>query len=368
MSLLEHSAVFGRKIRKGSWKEQLVPTCRLIAEAIGDKRDRDALELIDYFDVEAAVCYNLYKQWGLDAERFLVARGLSEADLDGVREELRLLVNRQWAPGEIYDRDAELRRYRMKKAQLVRELSAPPDVALQTLEEWKNLWRSIHDRDVDYISGLFNTAHVRYGEESIEELYRDYVIGDLFAFRYERFDVSKMSWEEAFDSLIYVSIEAMRGHLVGPRRDGTMDMVEHPDRVELSFTPCGSGGRTIDGDRVAGTPSRHEAPFYYNTMKQPHDFSWNKTGVCHYCVHCSVLMEKLPMERFGYPVRIVDPPTYPDSRSRCRWTMYRDPRDVPAEIYARMGERKPAPNEPLGSETRVVEGYATSRKSDVGLL
>jgi hypothetical protein len=368
MSLLEHSPVFNRNIRKGSWSEQLTPTYKLIATAIEEGRRRDAIELIDYFDVEAAVCYNLYVQWGADGERFLAAKGLSEPDLEAVKDELRHLVNRQWAPGVRYDRDAELHRYRMMKAQLVRELNAPPVVALKTLATWKELWRSIHDREVDYVSGIFNTAHIRYGEASIEELYRDYVIGDLFAFRYERFDVSKNSWAESFDALIYVSIEAMRGHLVGPERDGTMEMVEHPDRVELSFMPCGSGGRTIDGDRVSGTPSRHEAPFYYNTMQEKHDFSWNETGVCHYCVHCAVLMEKLPIERFGYPVRVVEPPTYPDNTTRCRWTMYRDPRDVPASAYARMGEVKPAPDQPLGSASRPVGAISVSKRSDVTLL
>ena len=37
------------------------------------------------------------------------------------------------------------------------------------------------------------------------------------------------------------------------------------------------------------------------------------------------------MDRFGYPVRVIDPPTYPDTdrdpavRQKCQWQMFKDP-------------------------------------------
>jgi hypothetical protein len=356
MAVLEYDEVFKRPIRKGDWADQLVPTYKRIAEAIAAGRRQDAIDYIEYFDVEAGVCYNLYTQWHADAERCLADKGVGPLDLQGIRDELNWLVNGWYDASRAYDRMAELARYRMTKARLIRLLGAPPEQALALLAEWKELWRSIHDRDVDYAGGLFNAIHIRFGEAAIEEMYRDYVIGNLFDFRYERFDVSRNDWADMFRALVYVSIEAMRGHLVGPERDGTMELVEDEEKVVMTFTPCGSGGRTVAGDRIAGTPSRHEAPYHYQTMQEPADFHWNLTGVCHYCTHCAVLMEKLPMERFGYPVRVVEPPQYPHKTDKCRWTMYRDPRDVPAWVYERSGHVKPGPDEPLGSRTRTGAG------------
>ncbi|CAN5567349.1 hypothetical protein BH20CHL6_BH20CHL6_10030 [soil metagenome] len=53
------------------------------------------------------------------------------------------------------------------------------------------------------------------------------------------------------------------------------------------------------------------------------------------------------MDRFGYPVRVIDPPVYPDTnrypeeRQRCQWQMFKDPTQVPAEYYERVGRQKP---------------------------
>jgi len=72
------------------------------------------------------------------------------------------------------------------------------------------------------------------------------------------------------------------------------------------------------------------------------------------------------MDRFGYPVRVVEPPLYPvrdgvrvddasDDRQRCSWTMYKDPTTVPEEIYERAGRTKPT-----------VFGSATTASDDDG--
>jgi hypothetical protein len=59
-------------------------------------------------------------------------------------------------------------------------------------------------------------------------------------------------------------------------------------------------------------------------------------------------MEEMPIDRFGYPVRVVDPPRYPDTnrdpnvRQKCQWQMFKDPTQVPEEYYTRVGRTKPA--------------------------
>ena len=98
-----------------------------------------------------------------------------------------------------------------------------------------------------------------------------------------------------------VACEAMRGHLVGPERTGDMELIETDDRYILRFDPCGSGGRTIRGDRIEGTPPRTEPPYNWSVSEEPHTWNHGKKGVCHYCTHCVYLMEEIPMDRFGYP-------------------------------------------------------------------
>jgi len=341
-----------RKRRHATWAAQLVPTIALVREAIRARDERLAIERIDYADYEwAGSNFDFYTQWHAGALAFLRGRGVSEGDLEGVLGDLALLVNDTWQPGVRYDRLAELGRYRTTKARLLRELNAPTDVALATLETWKELWRSIHDRDVDFASGLMNVARQRFGEAELERLLRASIV-DRFDFRYARYDVSRVPWPQGFDDLVHASIETQRGHLVGPRREGVLELTEHPDRVVIAFEPCGTGGRTVAGDSLSGTPSRHLAPYHFHAIEGRHDFAWNKPGVCQYCSHCAMMTGKLPIERFGYPLRVVDPPLAGHPTGRCTWTLYRDPRDVPAAYYESLGERKPGPDEPLGSASR----------------
>ena len=347
-----------RKRRDATYEKQLVPTIALVRQAIEGRDRARSVELIDYADYEwVGSNYAFYAQWHEETEAFLLRKGVTPADMEGIRADLRLLVNTHWKPGVPYDRAADLLEYRRLKAQLLRELNAPVPVALATLEQWKECWRGIHDRDVDYASGLMNVALIRFGEATIEELLRA-AITDRFDFRYARYDVSRFPWSEAFDELVHASIETQRGHLVGPDREGLLELNEHPDRVVMSFVPCGTGGRTVAGDKLSGTPSRHDAPFYFNAIVGKHDFAWNKSGVCQYCSHCAMMTGKLPIERFGYPLRVVEPPLAGDTNGRCTWTIYRDLRDVPAWYYESLGERKPDADAPIGSESRRGSGPA----------
>jgi hypothetical protein len=127
-----------------------------------------------------------------------------------------------------------------------------------------------------------------------------------------------------------------------------MELIELEDRYILRFDPCGSGQRTIRGDWIEGTPARMEPPYNWTVTEEPATWTHGEKGVCLYCVHCIVLMEEMPMDRFGYPVRVVDPPLYPDTnkdpmvRQKCQWQMFKDPTTVPEEYYTRVGRTKPA--------------------------
>ncbi len=354
MSVTEYSKVLDRRVRKGDAQDQLFPTYVKIEEAILERRFGDALEYIDFFDREAAHVYDfVFAEWIAGIGRFLLDEGMGEAELEGVRDDLRSLVNQRFDEDAPYDRDAELVAYRMLKARLVRHLNAPTKTALASLNAWVVQWRGVHDRDLDYVCGLLNAVVVRLGEEALEALYRDYLLVKVFARGFGRFDVAKHDWRDTFDSLVSFLLIGARLHLPDLGRDArSITLREHDDRVEVTLSPCGSGGRITGGDAFSGTGSRAEAPYHYRFLEREHDFSWNKKGVCPYCAHCCLTYEKLPIEQFGYPVMVVEPPSYPNETAQCRFTLYKDPREVPASAYERLGETKPAPDTALGSTGR----------------
>jgi hypothetical protein len=52
-----------------------------------------------------------------------------------------------------------------------------------------------------------------------------------------------------------------------------------------------------------------------------------------------VLQQLKPIDNLGFPARVIDPPLAPGDS--CRWTVYRDPGDVPESAYRRVGRGKP---------------------------
>ena len=64
----------------------------------------------------------------------------------------------------------------------------------------------------------------------------------------------------------------------------------------------------------------------------------------------------MPIDRLGFPTRVIDAPTWtPDAPvSTCTWWVYRDPADIPDEVYLRVG-RDPAHRPPRSAATAVCD-------------
>lgn len=347
---IEYSAPLGRRVRLGSWEDQRVSTYSKVHDAIDAGEWEFAAELAHYFVDEASVCYGIYRQWIPDLRAFLRENGITaeqQAEIDAdIIGKLSLPEGRPW------NASFQWHLVRTQGEELVKRIHQhDADGAHEQLVELKETWRRCHDRDVDHTYGLMSEIVKRLGESAIGAMW-DKVIYPLFIWRYEKFDIDKYPWADSLDTLMLVACEAMRGHLVGPERTGDFELIETDDRFILRFDPCGSGGRTIRGDTIEGTPARMEAPYGWTVSEEEHPWNHYQTGVCHYCTHCIRLMEELPMDRFGYPVRVIDPPRYgvPDDTGapmKCQWQMFKDPTQVPAEYYERVGRTKP---EVFGSE------------------
>ena len=337
--------LLGRRVRMGTWEDQKVSTYRKIREALDEARWDDAAKLGAYFIDEAMVCFAIYRQWIPDLNGFLKDNGVA-ADLIAARNDQAVEVarhpdGRAWQPRKQWDRFlSEMQDF---TAATYREQA---EEAKRLLDIAKESWRQCHDRDVDHTYALMSLVKEELGETAIRAMY-DRVLLPLFVWRYEKFDIDKHPWDEGLEVLMLVACEAMRGHLVGPERTGDFELIETEERYILRFDPCGSGQRTIRGDWIEGTPPRMEPPYDWTVTTEPASWNHYEPGVCLYCVHCIVLMEEMPIDRFGYPVRVVDPPRYPDTnrdpnvRQKCQWQMFNDRTSVPEEYYTRVGRQKP---------------------------
>lgn len=352
MSIMAFNEDLGRMVRVESWSGLKVSTYRRILESLGRDSKGDSIDLIDYFLEEALICKRLLDQWVLDTRKFLLFKGYGEKHL----AELNLEVNRTidtdrrracWNRDDGWDKFTNLQGALKKSVEEDFEAGASEKL----LVDMKEAWRIAHDLDVDYLMGLYNAVMCKYGEDAIREMYEDFTIKDWFDKRYARFDVSKHNWEDIYPLLTFLSFEAMHGHLCGEGREGDVEYQDLGDRIEMQFDPCGSGGRAYRGEPLEGTGPRMEAPYHYKAIEGAYDFTWNKAGICTYCAHCCILTEKMPAEKFGYPVRIVEPPAYPAGKdAKCKYIIYKNPRDIPVRYYHRVGMEKPEKHQALGSD------------------
>lgn len=339
--LIGYSHVLGRRVRNGALDDQQIATLDKIVAAVEAGHFAAAAELADFYVDEAEVIHSIYRDWLPKLIEFLRARGVDDDELTRVNEQILGLLllpdgrpfhaRRMW--GEL---KSEVRDFILACG------TEDPEQAISLLESIHRTWILLHDLDVDHIYGLMDYIVGRWGEKAMADVW-EYMVGGLFTSRYEKFDISQYDWQESLPTNMYLAMEAMRGHGVGPGRRGNFEFEEDEDRYTVRFDPCGSGGHILRGDQeVYDTPPRAEPPYNWHILEEEHDFAWNKKGVCLYCTNCCVVMQKKPIEAFGYPVRVVEPPTYPDRKDvKCTWHIYKDPRKVPDRFYEDVGATKP---------------------------
>lgn len=346
---LVHNATLGRPIRPGNWAELAEGTPRLIARAL-DAGDIDAARaLADFLRGEMKVVFDIYAMWFPDTRRYLQDKGMTQDEVAAAHDAIRQKLSR-WHRTVLRPRVEVWAEVEAAIGAITADATADRHAALEAAVD---LWRDLHDAEVDQLAGLFDLVMARHGEPALREMYEGWVIGAWFAQRYQRFDVSLIDWAEASWLLTYLAFEGMHGHLSGPARDGTIDYAEDDEKVTLSFAPCGSGGRSMAGEPRDALPPLRDPAIGWSELSGAHDFTWNETGICAYCAHCCILHENLPIAAFGYPVRVTDPPKAPlTGESRCSWTIYKDVRAIPEDAYARVGAVKPPADAPLGSAGR----------------
>ena len=356
MTHLSWSDEIGKRVRSGDWADQSVATVTKIREALEEAGDTFGLkagrretsaQLVDYFMEEAKVVYVIYRTWTDGFLGWLRDQGVPEADLSTELDRLAaLMAYPDGTPLDAAGRWAALGERAGRLANGIRSYDLPVAAANVELEGVLEDWRRLHDRYADVMAGVLAFVARRFGEAALESCYRA-VLEPYIQERYMVFDVRLRPYAETLIRNLYISLEGMRAHLVGQGRRGDVGFQEFEDRWELSFDPCGSGGRQLRGDEIEGTGSRVLAPYEFGVTQEPHPWSWNETGVCYYCAHCNLTLSTLPAERWGHPVRTVDPPLWrgpdaPETRRQCKWTVWKSLEAIPEREYERIGRTKPA--------------------------
>ncbi len=331
--------VVGHPVRAGGWADHAASSYALAAAAIDEERFADAAALARHTVEEAREGYELYALWVDQIRETLAAEGADQAGVAAGEARLdALLAGEDGAPFDIHAGWAAY-------VAAIDEVEAACDAgdgraARAGLERARLLWLETHDRGCDRVYGMLDLVVRLLGERRIGPLW-DELMAPMYE-TYDVYDTATHPWPRSLHRLIVIAALSLRGHLSGPGRTGAVEIAEEADRWVLSFDPCGSGGRTYREDD-AHTP-RMLPPYGFAVTTEAHDWAWGKKGICVYCVHCCQLNQRMPIRRFGYPTRVIDPPTWPAARAGgvCRWSIYKDPSLVPEEAYTSVGHAKPA--------------------------
>jgi hypothetical protein len=342
-----HEPSLGRDARLGTWADLAQGTFAAARAALAAGRPEEAAELVSVSVLEAEELRDVYDRWPRTTADWILARGADPTALDRGLTRLAGLVGRtdrhDLHQAGIAARWPDYRSAAETAARLSRDGDSDADRAIT--HAW-HIWRDIHDTAVDIVAGLVDIAVRLVGEHALGSLW-DHLMADWYDAHERRYALDSQDWAESARQLAVAIFDGFHAHLTGPDRSGRVEVIEEPDRIGFRFAPCGSGGRMLASGVTGGSP-RSGAPYNFAVTTGPHDWAWNTVGICSYCVHCCQLNEVMPIDRLGYPTRVIDAPTWPaeDADPACTWWIYRHPSLVPDEIYARVGrtpDRRPPP-------------------------
>ena len=331
----------GRSARTGTLEELAKGTFRSAAEHAAAGRFAAAAELVEISLVEAQELREIYEAWPSATQEWISGHGVGAAVIEDALDRLYTLIGEAAAGGI----EAEWPRYVAAVRDAAESCRRHRPDAGDAIEAARMVWQGVHDRAVDRVAGLIDVAVRTVGEDSLGELW-DVLMADWYEIHARRYALDNQPWSDSAQQLVIAILDGFHAHLTGTGRQGDIEIIEEPTRTGFRFAPCGSGGRALDAGITDGAP-RSAAPYGFAVTTQPHDWAWNTVGICSYCVHCCQLNEVMPIDRLGFPTRVIDAPTWDPERptSTCTWWVYRDPADVPDHVYHRVGRdpsRRPA--------------------------
>jgi hypothetical protein len=184
------------------------------------------------------------------------------------------------------------------------------DEALALIDEGLAENRIVHHNLVSAIGSYLNHIFSSIPEEDIEKVLRQ---------RYYPIAKDTISSQTSVEETLRRFVRYQRANL------SQVTVVEEPNRYVVAYNPCGSGEwlmRTMPALR----------------LKKAYPWSWSRSGVPYYCLHCCIGWEIIPTELRGYPLYIHLPPERLEAP--CIQLHYKKAELIPEEYFTRIGKTK----------------------------
>lgn len=316
----EYSASIGRALRLDDIDTIGTSSQTLAEEAIRAGRNEEAVTMVNYFLREMQIMHGILTTWVQDIVRFIMEKSGTAAgtDVAGAAAIIRTFntVELGLAP---------------RDKCLAALMEGNPEQAIQWLDRMRLEFKNPHEILVAWVQDLLSYCAATWGEEAVLETIL-HTHQSIWGDRYAAWD-QMTPWEK-----VALTVEGMRGgHFSGTQRRGDVIVREENDRFVIAFDPCGSGGVLRRGDPETG---RQPYPITeHGVNREPHLWTWQKTGVHWYCSHCAIAMEWLPGRKRGHPLRPLDHTL--DHNAPCVWYVYKDETQTRDYHYPRTGLVKP---------------------------
>ena len=102
------------------------------------------------------------------------------------------------------------------------------DEAKRIAEYARLEWQIVHDMYVNWSWSFFTYIADTYGEAELEKAFRS-VLGSYYRSRYDKV------MAQSVESQLQLTVEGLRGHLMGRGRQGEIEVTDEPDRYAKSF-------------------------------------------------------------------------------------------------------------------------------------
>jgi len=192
------------------------------------------------------------------------------------------------------------------------------DKARESIKRMHEDAQKMIDSYLGWVTDMMDYIYVNYGEAEFEKALRK---------RFQRSESQKAARYDNMDfrTRVQTQATALRA-LLQP-----LEITEDDEKVSIKMNPCGSGQRLVQS-------GAYEPPRSISRMK-PQRLTWGRPDFPLYCSH-GALQEIINIETLGYPTYVHELPEKVGTEP-CRFNLYKNPAEIPEEVYKRVGLKKP---------------------------
>jgi len=198
--------------------------------------------------------------------------------------------------------------------------------AKKLCQQMKYEWIFLHDMFAEGAAATASFIVEKLGEEALYDMNRH---------------TMEKNWRQAVEVMVKAdprkvvlnTISTWRAHSCSGVGQHPAKFTVEEDHEKFTFTmdPCGSAGRMW-------RKGFFHPPRNYGFTQKAYPWSFNIKGLPYYCVHCSLMNERLPIEWVGHPVNPMEPPR--KAEDPCIMYYYKDPDKIPEKYWERYNLKK----------------------------